>query len=87
MKTTDATIPNNELRDEGRYLNNLIPPPPALPWKHIVHLIVHPPDVMTAATALAQGVPGGWTTRVRRLILEYCPQGSLRRLFKERVRR
>ncbi|KAH7389108.1 kinase-like domain-containing protein [Cadophora sp. MPI-SDFR-AT-0126] len=58
--------------------------------EHIVRLLV-PPHRLTDADRRIEGgsrsLPVAWTGVVRRLIMEYCPQGSLNRLLVERRRR
>ncbi|CZT46771.1 uncharacterized protein RSE6_07259 [Rhynchosporium secalis] len=78
------TPPNNDLPIEGAHLGMLT----IAPTEHIVQLYVNPPDMLTPAECAAQGLdPLIWNTAVRRLIMEYCPQGSLQRLLNYRIGR
>ncbi|KAG4436509.1 hypothetical protein IFR05_008015 [Cadophora sp. M221] len=73
----------NFLLNEGNCMARLT----ASPTEHIVQLIVNPPARLTAADCVAEQLPLAWTGVVRRLVMEYCPQGSLKRLLDYRVDR
>ncbi|PVH77362.1 hypothetical protein DL98DRAFT_656795 [Cadophora sp. DSE1049] len=83
--------PGPELLDEGAkltYLNQ------ANPSEHIVELLVSPATRMTPAMVLAENLPNAWLAGggagggdVRRLVMEYLPQGSLHDLRGMRIGR
>lgn len=56
--------------------------------QHVVRLLVSPATIITPAMAAAEGLDdANWLApagRVRRLIMEYCPQGSLGKLIAMR---
>ncbi|CZT46777.1 uncharacterized protein RSE6_07265 [Rhynchosporium secalis] len=83
VKTAATPAAGSILHEEGQVMNGLNMANSA----HIVELIVNPPVDVTLASAAAEGLPVGWVTatpRVRRLIMEYCDQGSLRELIRMR---
>ncbi|KAK0124073.1 hypothetical protein ONS95_009059 [Cadophora gregata] len=75
--------PDLWLRDEGWYMEDLAQGNS----QHIVKLLVNPVTIVTPAMAAAEGLGPGWPGTVRRLIMEYCPQGSMRKLIDMRRER
>lgn len=68
----------NELTKEGQFSQYLAPGRPPLTPPHLVELIKNPPQIVSS------GVFNGLT---RRLIFEYCSQGSLHNLLNMRMAR
>ncbi|KAK0124068.1 hypothetical protein ONS95_009054 [Cadophora gregata] len=81
-----VTPDGNWLLEEGQMMSQLM----ASNSEHIVRLLVQPRQLTAANRALEGGsrpLPKAWEGVVRRLIMEYCSQGSLGRLLAERRRR
>ncbi|KAH6711773.1 kinase-like domain-containing protein [Leptodontidium sp. MPI-SDFR-AT-0119] len=79
-----SNLPTTFLREEGRIMTALN----AAASQHVVRLLVSPATIITPAMAAAEGLDdANWLApagRVRRLIMEYCPQGSLEKLIAMR---
>ncbi|EKD12092.1 alpha/beta superfamily hydrolase [Drepanopeziza brunnea f. sp. 'multigermtubi' MB_m1] len=52
--------------------------------EHLVQLLKYPAEIMDPARIAAEGLHPLWNGRIRRLIMEYCPQGSLEDLLQAR---
>ena len=53
---------------------------------HILKMLLEP-DIIDQAAATAQTLDRTWIDQVRRIILEYCPSGSLHDLIEMRIQR
>ncbi|KAG4436513.1 hypothetical protein IFR05_008019 [Cadophora sp. M221] len=81
-----GNLPTTFLKQEGDYMTNLN----AAGSQHIFRLLVSPATMITPQMVAAEGLIGNWLApggRVRRLIMEYCPQGSLQKLIDMRQAR
>ncbi|KAH6711766.1 hypothetical protein BKA61DRAFT_578196 [Leptodontidium sp. MPI-SDFR-AT-0119] len=54
---------------------------------HVVKLLVDPAAIITPASAVVEGLDAAWVGMVRRLVMEYCPSGSLSDLRRLRMAR
>ncbi|KAI9047476.1 hypothetical protein LZ554_008195 [Drepanopeziza brunnea f. sp. 'monogermtubi'] len=76
------TDPDNDLSDEGGTMQYLT----QLNSQHMLRLLT-PPKALNNQDRRREGLDDTWKQLVRRLIMEYCPQGSLLTLLRRRIAR
>ncbi|KAJ5037200.1 uncharacterized protein L3040_007380 [Drepanopeziza brunnea f. sp. 'multigermtubi'] len=80
VKTITAV--ENDLTYEGGIMQNLT----RLGSPHITRLLA-PPKALNAQDRRREALDNTWHQKVRRLIMEYCPQGSILTLLRRRIAR
>ncbi|KAL2060033.1 hypothetical protein VTL71DRAFT_9855 [Oculimacula yallundae] len=84
VKSVGNPVTSADMAAEGLHMRRLT----MAPTEHIVQLIVNPAVALTPAECRAERLdPAIWNGVVRRLVMEYCPQGSLKRLLTYRIGR